>query len=239
MNHQIQEISFDEKATDYENRFNFLLTRSLDGGYERKAKIIKRNTPHSTDSILEVGAGSGLLTHWLVKELEFSKYLGIDISEKMLESAKARFHKNEYAIQFAKGDASDLSTIEDKSFDLITGADIIHHLNDPVKALREWKRVAKKDALLVILESNIFNPIPLLYHIGDESEVRSYLNTDYNLSHWLKEAGWNDIKVVPAPIFTPWKPKMLRPLYSIVDKILVKIPYVNKISAMWVLIAKP
>jgi ubiquinone/menaquinone biosynthesis C-methylase UbiE len=230
MNNKIQEDSFDHKAVNYEEYYNFLLNRSLDGGYERKADIISRNCPGLSNSVLEVGAGSGLLTFWLTQKISFSTYLGLDISSKMLEQAEKRFHGTEKPVSFQKQDVTNLDSIDKNTFDLVTGADIVHHLDQPVEALKEWNRITKINGKLVILESNIYNPVPLLYHIGDESEVRSYLNTDYNLKKWLLLAGWSDISVLPAPIFTPWKPKMFRPVYSLMDRSLVKIPYIRKLS---------
>lgn len=232
--HELQKRYFDDKATSYES--GWLLKRSLDCGYERKAEIVQTELRSFKDSpmdVLEVGAGTGLLSFWLMKSLNIKTYLGTDISDAMLEVAIARFSNNE-KISFKASDACDLSSIPNEQFNFIVGGDIVHHVSDPVKGFSEWLRVAKPGGRMLMLEGNIYHPVPLYFHIGNESEARFYLNTDYNLKKWAIAAGWSNVSVTPSPIFTPWTPKFLRPLYRVIDKALVKVPFVNKFSAVWI-----
>lgn len=42
------------------------------------------------------------------------------------------------------GDATYLATIEDKSFDVITGSHVLEHISDPEEALRNWSRCLRE-----------------------------------------------------------------------------------------------
>lgn len=48
---------------------------------------------------------------------------------------------------------------EDNSFDLVFEKDMLHHVNNPQKALNEIWRVTKKGGQVIIVEANRYNPI--------------------------------------------------------------------------------
>ena len=48
-------------------------------------------------------------------------------------------------------DASDLSKIEDCSYDILLNSHVIEHIANPIKALNDWKRVIKDNGILVIV----------------------------------------------------------------------------------------
>lgn len=83
-------------------------------------------------SILDLGAGTGLLTKYLYEKFPTAKFTLVDVAEKMLEIAKVRFQgkKNfsynvsDYSAKLPSGD-----------FDLITSALSIHHLDEEEKRL--------------------------------------------------------------------------------------------------------
>ena len=51
-------------------------------------------------------------------------------------------------------DASDLSSIADQSYDFILSSHNLEHFANPVKALREWKRVARPGGALILVLPN-------------------------------------------------------------------------------------
>ena len=230
---QVQLEYYQNHIDDYEKEGAF--QRTLNRSFKRKARIILNNlNPKENNKILEVGAGSGLLTYFMTQMCSNSDYFAQDISSKMIEKAKERL--NDKVINFSVGDASLLPNQND-FFDFVLGSDIIHHLEFPINALDEWRRVTKPNGRICILESNANNPL-ILRQIGIEHEVRVFLNTKKNLFKWMKLAGWRNIEIVPAPSFTPANPLILEPIFEIIDKISIKIPIWRNLSAYWIVMGK-
>lgn len=94
--------------------------------------------------VLELAAGPGTLSAEIAsacKTLEIT-----DFSPKMIERAKkSAFPPN---VAFAVADATALK-YESGTFDAVIIANALHVMPDPVKALREIRRVLKKDGLLI------------------------------------------------------------------------------------------
>ncbi|MBN1699371.1 MAG: class I SAM-dependent methyltransferase [Spirochaetales bacterium] len=82
-------------------------------------------------AILDIGAGTGLLTGFLLKKFPKARFTLIDISGEMLEAARRRFkRKKNVGIIRADYAHHDFSG----SFDIIVSALSIHHLHDREKA---------------------------------------------------------------------------------------------------------
>ncbi len=87
--------------------------------------------------ILDLGAGTGLLSQYLYQYFPRSKYTLIDISDEMLSIAKERFrHLSNF--DFLTEDYS--RKLPEDKYDLIASALSIHHLTDSEK-LKLYKNV--------------------------------------------------------------------------------------------------
>ena len=224
---------YDSQVTDYEKN-NGLLKRGLTRAYERKAKIILKELEDiQPKKILEIGTGSGLMTYFISKHFS-EEVVGLDLSKEMLEMAKSRISNPK--ISFVVGDGTKPDFVNE-TFDAVIGVDIIHHLEDPRAAMAEWKKLVRPGGKMVFLETNVYNPINLR-NIGVEHEVRSFLNTDKNLTLWTKDGGWETVTVTPAAAYTPAGPKFMVPLYNIIDYISPKIPVWKKLTALWLVSAQ-
>jgi len=217
-----------EGVLDYEK--TGILQRGLDRAFKRKAKIIKEKLGDTRiQRVLEIGAGSGLLTFFSVNELQFDRYTALDLSSEMLSALSQRITRPEVEIlncDINKIDANDCV------FTAVIGSDVIHHLENPVDSFKELLRVTAPGGKICILETNALNPI-ILRNIGVEHEVRAFLNTDTNLLKWLESAGWKNCEVIPAPSFTPAGPRCLHWFFDLVDRMSVHIPYWKKMCALW------
>lgn len=120
---------FDEAAAKYDEQRRFFIP-CFDDYYGASVSFLAK-CKSSFNSILDLGAGTGLLTQYLYNEYPDAHYTLIDVSEQMLEIAKKRFgnlHDMEYIV-------SDYSTrLPEKSFDLIASALSIHHLENSAKS---------------------------------------------------------------------------------------------------------
>jgi ubiquinone/menaquinone biosynthesis C-methylase UbiE len=138
--------------------------------------------------ILEVGVGSGRNLRYYPAGCSVT---GIDNSKGMLEKArdKARGMKN---VNLLLMDAENLE-FPDNSFDYVITTFVLCTIPDPVKALKEMRRVLKPSGELIALEHlHSSNPIiDLFEHLIDP--FLFFLLGDHTTRHTLKnieEAGF-------------------------------------------------
>jgi len=99
------------------------------------------------DKVVEVGCGAGNV----LERLSIAGYLvGADISLKLLQKSKKRCSDN---TNLVATDAEELP-FKSKSFNKILCTEVIEHLMEPEKCLVEIKRIATKDAVIVITTTN-------------------------------------------------------------------------------------
>ncbi|OEH93593.1 class I SAM-dependent methyltransferase [Bacillus solimangrovi] len=81
-------------------------------------------------TILDLGAGTGLLTSMLLERYPTAHYTLIDLSEKMLNVAKKRFEGNNNITY----KVADYTTVEGQNqYDVVVSSLSIHHLSDDQK----------------------------------------------------------------------------------------------------------
>lgn len=118
---------FDEISEKYnEQRKKFI--PCFDDFYGVTASIASFKT--DMPSILDVGAGTGLLSEFLMKKYPKAFFTLIDLSDKMLEMAKERF-KGHHNVKYIINDYTKYNFIE--KYDMLISALSIHHLDDKVK----------------------------------------------------------------------------------------------------------
>ena len=92
----------------------------------------KRDT---TLNMLDVGCGTGANLEMLS---EFGQAEGVDVSAEALSFCQAR------GLQNVKLGAAEALPYEDNSFDLVTGLDVVEHLDDDLAGLKEMRRVLRR-----------------------------------------------------------------------------------------------
>ena len=165
-----------------------------------------------TPNILDIGAGTGLLSSFLMKRYPEASFTLIDISEKMLDMAKERFRDNS-KVKYIAADYSKYNFTE--KYDMVVSALSIHHLED-----RKKKELYKRSCS-ILNESGIFinadqvhgetpfienlNTATWIHYVENsgltEEEIkaayeRTRLDKDLELDrqlYWLKEAGFCDV----------------------------------------------
>jgi len=126
MNNIKLQKQFDLVARKYDSQRKILIP-CFEDYYESGIKYLFSN---KFDNILDLGAGTGLLSQYLFKYFPDSQYTLIDISGKMLAIAKKRF-KNLSNIIYLEKDYS--RNFPEGKFDLIASALSIHHLSEKEK----------------------------------------------------------------------------------------------------------
>ena len=119
------EEQFNLIAQEYDaNRKKFI--PCFDDYYENATKLIASNiiTP---ERILDLGAGTGLLSYFWYQQCPTSQYVLVDIANEMLNIARKRFA----GIDSVSYQILDYSNgLPDGKFDVIISALSIHHLTD-------------------------------------------------------------------------------------------------------------
>ncbi len=100
----------------------------------------------SEDDVLECACGTGLLTRHIAPVCRH--IVATDFSEKMLERARRKCLDYGNA-SFEYADILHLD-YPDESFDKVIAANVIHLLDEPLKALSELDRVCRKGGSIII-----------------------------------------------------------------------------------------
>ena len=97
------------------------------------------------DSVLDVGCGPGSITAGFRKYVgERGRVVGVDREVAILEDAKKRCSLPTTKADIQLGDVYSLKTFSNGEFSMVHCHQVLQHLTDPVRALKEMKRVSNK-----------------------------------------------------------------------------------------------
>jgi len=212
MNSDIKKV-FDNISLDYDKQRKKLIP-CFEDFY--KISVSMAVSSSENPSVLDIGAGTGLFSSFLLEKYPNASFTLIDISEKMLEVAKTRFRDLEN-IKFIADDYTKYD-FGDERYDVIISALSIHHLED------EQKRELYKKCYSILNFNGIF--INAEQVLGETSYLDSFykkewkssiersdlpkeeviagyermkLDKEATMNHqlsWLKEAGFSDVDCV-------------------------------------------
>jgi ubiquinone/menaquinone biosynthesis C-methylase UbiE len=117
--------------------------------HNRRFNQLKKNINTSSGIFLDVGCCDGFLTKFILDNSLATKIYGIDVLQESVNYAIKRYRNNK-KLFFTYGDAHNIP-FKDKSFDVIFCLDVIEHLQKPIIALTEMKRVLKNNGIIFIL----------------------------------------------------------------------------------------
>jgi SAM-dependent methyltransferase len=139
---------------------------------ERICKDLGKHEPR----ILDVGCGTGANLQLLA---DFGVAEGVDVSDEALDFCRAR------GLSKVKQGAAEALPYEDASFDLVTGLDVVEHLDDDVAGLREMHRVLRRGGrALLFVPAFMF-----LWGVQDDISHHRRRYTVTELKARLAEAG--------------------------------------------------
>lgn len=133
--------------------------------------------------VLDVGCNSGEFMV-LLKEKKGCDVYGVEISEHLVAKCI------EKGLNVSKSDAEELP-FEDGAFDVVTCMEVLVHLHDPAKALKEMRRVLKPGGVLLgsaphaNLERYMWDDKRLHHAYYDEAQIQELLGGSFERT-WLK-----------------------------------------------------
>ena len=144
---------FDNIAPTYD-RANRVLSMGIDKTWRKKACDLayKMYDQKEIDLILDIACGTGdMMDYWMrraqASDIQVTKLLGVDPSNGMVDVAREKFPKFDYAISKATE-----IPVEDAQADFLSISYGIRNVVERQDALQEFNRVLKPGGFVVILE---------------------------------------------------------------------------------------
>lgn len=154
------ETYYDKKSSSYDSAFDILYFKVYDTITWR---YLEPYVPLSPEAIvLDAGGGTGRWSIQMAKK--GCKVILLDISEGMLNIAKEKIerHRLQQRITLEKGDIAKLK-YQDETFDMVLCEHTLFLLENPDAAIKEFARVLKKGAPLIVSAQNLY--VQLLVHL--------------------------------------------------------------------------
>jgi SAM-dependent methyltransferase len=142
--------------------------------------------------ILDVGCGTGANLEMLA---EFGVAEGVDVSPEALSFCQARGLEN------VKLGAAEALPYDDNSFELVTGLDVVEHLDDDLAGLKEMRRVLRRGGRAVLFVPAFM----FLWGVQDDISNHRRRYTLKELKQVVREAGFEVERAtyVNISFFTP------------------------------------
>jgi ubiquinone/menaquinone biosynthesis C-methylase UbiE len=124
---------------------------------------------------LEVGCGEGVVADKMQRR--WGEVVALDLPDAGLRAEWRRYPEP----RFLHASAHQLP-FEDDQFDVVVAAEVLEHLPDPARGLREMARVGRRHLVVSVPREPIFRSCNLLAG----RYVRDLGNTPGHLNHWSK-----------------------------------------------------
>ncbi|MEV0172137.1 methyltransferase domain-containing protein [Streptomyces sp. NPDC050803] len=208
----------DEQAARWKGRGGHVWVETqalLDGMFQPLEDLLLEALPAGPgDRVLDVGCGTGGITLAVARRLgPAGRCVGVDISEPMLDAARARAEREGTPASFVLADAAD-HAFEPADFDAVVSRNGVMFFSDSVRAFANLRRAARDGAGLRFVcwrgaEENPYMTTaeraaaPLLPNLParrpDEPGQFAFADSD-RIHRILAESGWTDIDIRPVDV---------------------------------------
>lgn len=195
--------------------------------YESIERIVRFHVPPGA-SVLEIGCGDGSL----LDALSPSRGVGVDISPKMVELARAR-HPH---LEFLSADAEELSLPE--TFDYVVMSDLVGYLDDIQRAFDAVKALCHPRTRVIVTYYNyLWEPV---LRAGERLGLKrpqpgqNWLALE-DMQNLLSLAGFQTIRK-GYKLLLPVRVPLLSPLCN---RVLANLPLLRNLALVQLLVARP
>lgn len=187
----------------------------------------------------ETGAGTGEFTiPYFEKVMPGCKIHASDFSVGMVEVCKRRFPKHEHSVQDVEN-----MTLKSNKFDVVISRQMLEHVPNPLKALKEMNRVLKPGGRVVLSTPSWFGLIGPLFFIKKATGTMQPIDnwwTPFKLKRYFKRAGFTDIRFTSV-CFLPYHsslPQGVVPLIRVLDRIIMAFGFTKYFGRTLIFTAK-
>ena len=188
---------FDGKADEYE-RYR------LGSWYIAQLQMLAQHIDHNVSGdVLDIGCGTGWLLRSLASTQPDRRYVGIDISPRMIEVARSSLPDTTSNTEFVDSDweSMDLECLSAYSFSAIVCTSAFHYFADPEKALAKIHGLlAENGSIFVIERDKSASPLTALWDLLHRHYIRDHVRfySREQLRNMLTEAGFANVEVIDA-----------------------------------------
>jgi 2-polyprenyl-3-methyl-5-hydroxy-6-metoxy-1,4-benzoquinol methylase len=145
-----------EKNKDYSEGFVQPINNPIIPRYIKK--IIEKE---KIKAMIDLGCGDGEIIQAVKKEFPLVKITGVDISPRRINGLKKKFPQENFYIK-------DICNTElKKKFDFVHSSQVIEHVEDDNKMVKEIKRILSDKGVLFV--SSVIKTGPMIYKYRNES----------------------------------------------------------------------
>lgn len=153
------------------------ISRFLTQRFLRRIVDLTKDLCPEGGSLLDVGCGEGINLYHISEATDNFQLTGLEISQESLDVAKTMVPMS----HLEQGSIYDLP-YEDNYFDLVLCTEVLEHLEEPEKGLKEVCRVAKRDVILSVPHE----PLWRMLNMARGAYWKDFGNTEGHLNQWSK-----------------------------------------------------
>ena len=154
---------------------------------EMRAEALSLLEFEEAEMVLDVGCGTGFGTEGLLEHVD--TVYALDQSPHQLEKAYAKFGKTGGPVRFHLGDAERLP-FGTNTFDIVWSSGSIEYWPQPVRTLREFRRVLKPGGQVLVVGPNY----PDTFVAQKLADAIMLFYDEYEADRMFKAAGFEDVK---------------------------------------------
>jgi 2-polyprenyl-3-methyl-5-hydroxy-6-metoxy-1,4-benzoquinol methylase len=133
------------------------------------------------DSLLDVGCGEGVLVHRWAQRPGVGRAVGIDLEEESIQAGWAQ--RQAPNLEYRVMEAAELP-FADGEFDLASAIEVLEHLPEPERTLREMARCARRHLLVSVPHE----PLWRMLNMARGAYLPALGNTPGHLNHWSRRS---------------------------------------------------
>jgi excisionase family DNA binding protein len=156
-------------------------------------RLLETDILKSEMTVLDLGAGDGYLSRAIAGFVK--KVVAVDISGEMLKELLKKASDEGIAnIETLESDGCDMP-LEKSSVDIVCSNMYLHHIEDPMNAINEMKRVLKPKGMVFLAD----------FKEHDNSELKEKMHDVWqgfspeDVREWFEKCGFRNIRTGSAP----------------------------------------